>query len=159
LQKGRQKVKGVTVVALTCLLGCASAATAQAPNARQTAEAAMLKADRDFNQAMADHDLKRFLSFVAPDAAFDAAEGRGPDAVAKAWAPFFAPNGPTISWSPTKAEALVAGDVGYTIGTWERHSKDAAGSAVVRRGQYLTVWRKQKDGAWAATFDTGSTAP
>ena len=57
----------------------------------------MLKADRDFNQAMADHDLKRFLSFVAADATFDSAEGRGKDAVAKAWAPFFAPNGPTIS--------------------------------------------------------------
>ena len=119
----------------------------------------MLKADRDFNQAMANHDLDRFVSFVATDAVFDSAEGRGKDAVAKAWAPFFATNGPTISWSPTKAEALVAGDVGYTIGTWERHSKDAAGKAVVRHGQYLTVWRRQMDGSWAATFDTGSTAP
>jgi len=132
---------------------------AQTTDVRKAAEAAMLKADRDFNRAMADHDLMRFVSFVAPDAAFDSAEGRGKDAVAKAWAAFFAPNGPTISWSPTKAESLVAGDVGYTVGTWERHSKDAAGNAVVRRGQYLTVWRKQPDGSWAATFDTGSTAP
>jgi len=108
---------------------------------------------------MADHDLKRFLSFVAPDAAFDSAEGRGRDSVAKAWAAFFEPNGPAIRWQPTKAEALVAGDVGYTVGTWERRSKDAAGKELVRHGQYLTVWRKQKDGSWLATFDTGSTAP
>ena len=40
----------------------------------------MLKADRDFNQAMADHDLNRFVSFVATDAVFDSAEGRGKDA-------------------------------------------------------------------------------
>jgi ketosteroid isomerase-like protein len=153
------RVKGLVLCTLGCQLVLAAAATAQTPDARQAAEVAMLKADRDFNQAMADHDLKRFLSFVAPDAAFDSAEGRGRDAVAKAWAPFFAPNGPTISWSPTKAEALVAGDVGYTIGSWERHSKDAAGAAVVRHGQYLTVWRKQKDGSWAAAFDTGSTGP
>jgi ketosteroid isomerase-like protein len=119
----------------------------------------MLNADRGFNQALADHDLKRFLSFVAPDAAFDSAEGRGRDSVAKAWAAFFAPNGPTIKWAPTKAEALVAGDVGYTVGMWERRSKDTAGKDVVRHGQYLTVWRKQKDGSWLATFDTGSTAP
>jgi ketosteroid isomerase-like protein len=152
-------VKRLGLLTLSCQLALAAAAAAQASNVRQTAEAAMLKADRDFNQAMADHDLTRFLSFVAPDAAFDSAEGRGKDAVAKAWAPFFATDGPTISWSPTKAEALVAGDVGYTIGTWERHSKDAAGKAVVRRGQYLTVWRKQMNGSWAATFDTGSTAP
>ena len=119
----------------------------------------MLKADRDFNQAVAEHDLKRFLSFVAPDAAFDSAEGRGRDAVAKAWAPFFAPDGPTLSWSPTKAEALVAADVGYTVGTWERRTKGPDGAVKVTHGQYLTVWQKQKDGSWQATFDTGSTAP
>jgi ketosteroid isomerase-like protein len=152
-------VKGLVLLLVACQLMLAGAGIAKTTSVRQAAEAAMLKADRDFNHAMADHDLKRFLSFVAPDAAFDSAEGRGRDAVAKAWAPFFAPDGPTISWSPAKAEALVAGDVGYSIGTWERHSKDAAGNAVVRRGQYLTVWRKQKDGSWAAAFDTGSTAP
>jgi len=143
----------------TLLTGLGSPTAAQTVDIRTRAEAAMLTADRGFNQAMADHDLKRFLSFVAPDAAFDSAEGRGPDAVAKAWAPFFAPNGSTIKWAPTKAEALVAGDIGYTVGTWERRSKDAAGKEVVRHGQYLTVWRKQKDGSWLATFDTGSTAP
>jgi ketosteroid isomerase-like protein len=134
-------------------------ALAQTGDVRKTAEAAMLKADRDFNQAMADHALKRFLSFVAPNAAFDGADGRGRDAVAKTWAPFFEPNGPSIRWEPTKAEALVAGDVGYTVGTWERHVKDPAGKEIVRHGQYLTVWRKQSDGSWLATFDTGSTAP
>jgi ketosteroid isomerase-like protein len=158
---GVPRVPGVLVLAVLVLAVqvLAAPASAQTTDVRKAAEAGMLKADRGFNQAMADHDLNRFLSFVAPDAAFDSAEGRGRDAVAKAWAPFFSPNGPTIRWSPTKAEALVAGDVGYTIGTWERHSKDAAGKEVVRRGQYLTVWRKQKDGSWLATFDTGSTAP
>jgi ketosteroid isomerase-like protein len=102
--------------------------------------------------------MTRFLSFVADDAAFDSADGRGRDAVRKAWTAFFEPGGPALRWTPTRTEALVAGDVGYTIGTWERHAKDARGNDVVRRGQYLTVWRKQKDGAWRAEFDTGSTA-
>jgi ketosteroid isomerase-like protein len=130
------------LLVLTLLASLVPAAAAQTPDVRSASEASMLRADRDFNQAMAEHDLKRFLSFVAPDAAFDSAEGRGRDGVARAWAPFFAPNGPTIKWEPTKAEALVAGDVGYTVGTWERRSKDAAGKEVVRHGQYLTVWRK-----------------
>ena len=145
---------------IVLVVGRASLAVAQSVlSVRKAAEGAMLQADRDFNQAMADRDLNRFLSFVAEDATFDSAEGRGRDAVAKAWAPFFAPDGPTISWTPTKAEALVAGDVGYTVGTWERHTKGTAGQLLVRRGQYLTVWRKQKDGTWQAAFDTGSTAP
>jgi ketosteroid isomerase-like protein len=146
------------LLVLTLLAALGSPTAAQTVDSRTRAEAAMLTADRGFDQAMADHDLNRFLSFVAADAAFDSADGRGRDAVAKAWAAFFAPGGPTIRWSPAKAEALVAGDVGYTVGTWERRSKDA-GKEVVRRGQYLTVWRKQKDGSWQATFDTGSTAP
>jgi ketosteroid isomerase-like protein len=155
---GGPRVPGVLVLAVSLCVSVAPA-VAQTADVRKAAESAMLKADRDFNQAMANHDLQRFLSFVAPDAAFDSAEGRGRDSVAKAWAPFFAPNGPSIKWEPTKAEALVAGDVGYTVGTWERRVKDAAGKEVVRHGQYLTVWRKQKDGSWLATFDTGSTAP
>jgi ketosteroid isomerase-like protein len=118
----------------------------------------MMKADRDFDRAAADRDMTRFLSFVAENAVFDSADGRGWDAVRRAWAPFFERGGPTLRWTPTRAESLVAGDVGYTIGTWERRAKDARGSDVVRRGQYLTVWRKQKDGAWRAEFDTGSTA-
>ena len=117
----------------------------------------MLKADRDFNQAMANHDLARFLSFVAEDATFNTNRGR--EAVGKAWAPFFETDGPKISWGPTKAESLVAGDVGYTVGTWERRTRATDGTIKVTHGQYLTVWQKQKDGSWQATYDTGSTAP
>ena len=142
----------VAVVALSSL-----PAKAQTRNPRADAE--MLKADRDFNQAAADRDMDRFLSFVSDTAVFDSADGRGRESVKKAWAPFFEKDGPTISWTPTKAESLVAGDVGYTVGTWERHTKDARGNAMVRKGQYLTVWRKEKDGVWRATFDTGSTSP
>jgi len=152
-----QKVMMTIVIAL-------AAATAspfgQVGNPRQRAEAAMMKADRAFNQAAADRDMDRFLSLVSENAAFDSAEGRGREAVSKAWAPLFAKDAPTrLTWAPTKAESLVAGDVGYTVGTWERRTKDAQGKAVVRTGQYLTVWRKEKDGIWRAAFDTGSTAP
>ena len=142
----------LVLVALASVVG-----RGQTTNPRATAEATMMKADRDFDRAAADRDMTRFLSFVAENAAFDSADGRGPDAVRRAWAPFFERGGPTLRWTPTRAESLVAGDVGYTIGTWERHAKDARGNDVVRRGQYLTVWRKQKDGSWQAAFDTGSS--
>ena len=154
-----QEVRAVLRVLVVLAVLGGSATLAQTKNPREVAEAAMMKADRDFNQAMAGRDLPRFLSFVADNAKFDSAEGLGKDAVAKAWAPFFAADGPTISWAPTKAEALVAGDVGSTVGTWERHTKDARGGDIVRHGQYLTVWRKQKDGVWRAEYDTGSTSP
>ncbi len=137
----------------------AGPAAAQSASARKSAEAAMMKADRDFNQAAADRDMPRFLALVSENAAFDSADGRGRDAVKQAWAPLFAADGPTLTWTPSRAEALVGADVGYTIGTWERRTKDAKGNVAVRRGQYLTVWRKEKDGVWRATYDTGSTTP
>ena len=144
---------------LVAVILAGSTAAAQTENPRQLAEAAMMKADRDFNQAAAERDMDRFLSLVSETAAFDGADGRGREAVRKAWAPRFEKDGPRLTWAPTKAESLVAGDVGYTVGTWERHTKDARGNEVVRTGQYLTVWRKEKDGVWRATFDTGSTSP
>ena len=147
-------------LAAIVVLGSA-AAMAQTPAGKSTpvrvAEAAMLKADRDFNKAVADRDLNRFLALVAEDATFNTSRGR--EAVGKAWAPFFTADGPRLTWAPTKAESLVAGDVGYTLGTWERRTKAADGTVKVTHGQYLTVWQKQKDGTWQATFDTGSTAP
>jgi ketosteroid isomerase-like protein len=117
----------------------------------------MLKADRDFNQAMADRDMKRFLSFVAEDATFSTDRGRA--AIGKAWAPFFTPDGPKLTWAPTKAESLVGGDIGVTIGTWARRTKAADGTTKTTKGQYLTVWQKQKDGSWQVSYDNGSTAP
>ena len=148
-------VRDVLGLALVLLALGASPAAAQ-PAARRDAEAAMLKADRDFNQAMAVRDVKKFLSYVAEDATFNTDRGR--EAVGKAWAPFFAADGPKISWAPTKAEALVGGDIGYTVGTWERRTKAADGTIKTTKGQYLTVWKKQQDGSWQATYDNGSTA-
>jgi ketosteroid isomerase-like protein len=144
-------------LAILVVACAASQAAAQTPSALKTAEAAMLKADRDFNQAMAERDMKRFLSFVAEDATFNTDRGRA--AISKAWAPFFAPDGPKLTWGPTKAEALVGADIGITIGSWERRTKAADGAMKTTKGQYLTVWQKQKDGSWQATYDNGSTAP
>jgi ketosteroid isomerase-like protein len=153
-----RRAKGLWL-SLTLLAVSASAVFGAQSIDKNAAEAAMLTADRAFNDAVASRDLPRFLSLVAEDASFEAAGGRGRDAVAKAWAPLFQDGGPLLTWEPTKAEVLVGGDVGFTQGAWVRRGKDAAGTVVTTRGTYLTVWRKQMDGAWRAIFDTGSAEP
>jgi ketosteroid isomerase-like protein len=125
-----------------------------------TAVAAIMKADADVNQAVADRDLKRFLSFVGEPATFNgglADEIHSRDAIAKDWARYFQANGPRLTWKPTKGEILGHGDLGYTVGSWELRAVAAGGQAAVTRGNYLTVWRKQADGAWRVSFDTGSS--
>lgn len=131
---------------------------AQPPNYAAEA-AAIMRADADFAKSVADRDKTRFLTFIADVTTFNggtAGEIHGRDAVMKEWNDFFDPAGPALSWAPTKAEVLGGGDLGYSTGSSLVKGKNASGVAVERRGQYLTVWRKQPDGAWRVVFDTGS---
>jgi len=77
----------------------------------------------------------------------------------KDWSDFFDPNGPTLSWTPTKGEVIGAGDLGYTTGRSLLRITGTDGKVTERRGEYLTVWRHQPDGSWKVVFDTGSTLP
>ena len=137
-----------------------SGARAQRADPKRAGAAAIMKADADFNQALADRDLKRFLSFVGEPTTFNggmADEIHSRDAIAREWAPYFEANGARLTWKPTKGEVLGHGDLGYTVGAWERRAMAAGGQPAVTRGNYLTVWRKQADGAWRISFDTGSS--
>lgn len=132
------------------------------PAAVRAAEAAILQADRAFNQAVADGDRDRFAALIAPDATFNGGspdEVRGRDAIVASWEPFFAAGGPRLSWRPTEAHVLVGADLGVTIGSVVRRVTGPDGRTVERRGQYLTTWRKQADGGWRVVADLGSTAP
>jgi ketosteroid isomerase-like protein len=131
-------------------------------NAHAADAAAIMKADADFATSVADHDKARFLTFIADVTTFNGgstSEIHGRDAVMKDWSDFFDPNGPTLSWMPIKAEVFGAGDLGYSTGRSVFRSKGQNGAPVERLGEYLTVWRKQRDGAWRVVFDTGSTLP
>ncbi len=64
-----------------------------------------------------------------------------------------------LTWTPTDASMGPSGDIGYTWGHFEGHSKDANGNPVVTSGRYLTIWRKQPDGAWKVVLDAGANEP
>ncbi len=149
-------------LAAVCLAAGTALGRAQATADKKAAEAAMWSADEAFNKSVADRDVSRLRALVAEDATFGGGtpnQLRGRDAIVKAWTPFLQADGPTLTWKPAKAEALAGADVGYTIGFSERRAKGADGRVTVSRGNYLTVWKKQRDGSWQAVFDTGSTVP
>lgn len=64
-----------------------------------------------------------------------------------------------LSWTPTEALMGPSGDMGYTWGHFEGHSKDANGNDVVTSGRYITMWRRQKDGNWKVVLDAGANEP
>jgi len=151
---------GAALVA-AAIVGGVVVSTAQKVDLK-AARAAITTADREFNQAVAERDVNRFLSFIADASTFNggtADEMHGRDAIAKGWAPFFRVDGPRLTWQPKKAEVLVGGDVGYTVGTWERTPEPGSAQSKIVRGNYMTIWRKQDDSSWKVVFDTGSTEP
>ena len=151
----------VALATVAGLLGTARPAWTQ--SSTHTGEAAqIMKADADFAQAVAGKDRARFLSVLADVTTFNGgspSELHGRDAVMKEWNDFFTADGPTLSWTPARGEVVGAGDLGYTTGRSLFRGKGPDGQLVERRGEYLTVWRKQKDGSWKVIFDTGSTLP
>jgi ketosteroid isomerase-like protein len=64
-----------------------------------------------------------------------------------------------LTWTPTDAVMGPSGDMGYTWGHFEGHSKDANGNPVNTTGRYTTVWRRQADGSWKVVLDVGSNEP
>jgi ketosteroid isomerase-like protein len=64
-----------------------------------------------------------------------------------------------LTWTPTEALMGPSGDIGYTWGHFEGHSKDANGNPVTTTGRYITIWRKQPDGSWKVVLDAGSNEP
>ena len=64
-----------------------------------------------------------------------------------------------LTWTPTDAVMGASGDMGYTWGHFEGHSKDANGNPVTTTGRYITIWRKQADGNWKVVLDAGANEP
>lgn len=64
-----------------------------------------------------------------------------------------------LTWTPTDAVMGPSGDMGYTWGHFEGHSKDVNGNPVSTSGRYITIWRKQADGSWKVALDAGANEP
>lgn len=138
---------------LAASLGSANDATADL----EAAKRAIKIADLEMAKAVSDRNLEKFNTLVADDAVFfgrDVARGR--EAVAKAWLPLFTDPSMFLKWQPDEVHVSASGDLGYSIGTYERMSKDPSGRPTAATGTYVSIWRKQADGRWRAVLDIGT---
>ena len=63
-----------------------------------------------------------------------------------------------LTWKPVYADISLAGDLGYTTGPYEyRKSKEDKEPASA--GHYVSIWRKEIDGAWKVVVDVGVGHP
>jgi ketosteroid isomerase-like protein len=61
----------------------------------------------------------------------------------------------TLIWWPVWAEMASSGGMGYTTGPWE-FRRIVEGDTSIGYGHYVSVWRKQPDGAWRVAIDAGN---
>lgn len=141
-----------------CVLGMVAVSAvgcARSANVEQEREA-LLAVDREWSQSTT--DLNKFMSYFAPDAT-EYVPGmpttKGVDAIRKVFTEITSTPGFSLTWTATKADVGAPGDIGYTAGTY-----DMTMGGAVDKGKYLTVWKKQPDGAWKVAEDIfNSDAP
>src|SRR3712207_586899 len=66
--------------------------------------------------------------------------------------------GISLKWTPVFAAMSRSADLGYTTGPaeWRKEKEDATPFGY---GQFLSIWRKPKDGVWKVALAVGSAVP
>jgi ketosteroid isomerase-like protein len=101
-----------------------------------------------------------FGKYAAPDAQMFSSAGEfitGPQAISASFGPAVANS--SFTWQPVYGGISSSGDLGFTVGNAVVALERQDGAAVVRYSKYLTVWKRQQDGAWKYVVDGGNSRP
>ena len=127
---------------------------------RQDFPAEYMAADRQFaaevNAAAAADRAQIWANWFAADRR-QFIPGRivqGPESIAELMAGVFNTPGFSLQWAPDQAVVSAAGDLGWTSGRYQSTSQSPAGP-VLAEGHYLTIWRRQANGALKVDLDSG----
>jgi ketosteroid isomerase-like protein len=102
-----------------------------------------------FAKTLADRDLQKFTSMIAPDVIWLGDKPlRGPAAVIESWKNYFEGPGAPFSWKPELVEVQDGGRLALSTGP----VMDPAGKRV---GTFTSIWRREPSGAWKIIFDRG----
>jgi ketosteroid isomerase-like protein len=120
--------------------------------------AALLRTDREFSERSASKGLTdAFLAYMAEGATM-LPPNTGPVVGREAVKELLGDGGGVLlTWTPIKADVAASGDLGYTWGTSEWRVPGPNGPTLARTGKYVSVWKKQSDGAWKWVVDCGNS--
>lgn len=118
----------------------------------------LFAADREFARAVTDSGAPAWNARLASDVAEPGNGGlillRGAGPVAANNKATFADPSRLLIWEPTDAVAYADRVTGVTVGRYAMVRRSTR-TDTLSRGRYLTLWRKQSDGAWKILLDTG----
>jgi ketosteroid isomerase-like protein len=119
----------------------------------------LLAADRAFAAMARDEGPAGAFGHWAADDAVLFREGGGPIIGRESIRARFEGGAGLLLWEPYQAQAGSGGNLGYTLGRWSWSTDTEPGASPDQTGFYVTIWRRQPDGGWRFTFDSGVTAP
>ncbi len=120
----------------------------------------LIELESKFAQSVAEGGGRAFATWFAEDAVTlsngkPAVRGRGAIAQSANWTP----TEYALTWTPQGVEMGAANDMGFTWGHYEAKSMGRDGKPVVLKGRYITIWKKQADGAWKVAMDASAEEP
>jgi ketosteroid isomerase-like protein len=121
---------------------------------------ALLETDRKFDEATSINGVEAWLSYCAEDGILLPPGSpilAGREAIRKYLGPRFETPGFTLRWAPV--DAFASGGLGYTYGVSKGSRTDEDGKTVVSYGKYVTIWKKQRGGAWRVALHIGNASP
>ncbi len=147
-----KNIYAIGLVLVSVLMAC----NTQQDNTKETEM--LLQTDKDFNTYCSQHGVNAAFLLYADSSVIESSEGALPlmgiEAVKKAQK---SDSGIKLTWGPARGE--VSGTLGYTFGWWKLSAKRKSGKDTTYYGDYVNVWKKQKDGTWKYLIDIGNNTP
>ena len=145
-----------TILPLLCVASVIAVASVRAEeNAAESALQTIVSNEAKFNQLGQEQGTRAaFLQFLASDSiVFHPGPVNGKTDWSKRPAKEI-----SLTWRPLFAAMSASADLGYTTGPaeWRKEKEDAKPSGY---GQFVTIWKKEKDGEWKVALDAGSEVP
>lgn len=145
-----------TVLVLLSALSCSP----QLKDDIEVTKQEIIKTDKAFSALCEQKGMKKAFVLYASDDVIKPRDNKQPligkNALIKSFegAP---PQAFTLTWEPLKAD--VSEGLGYTFGNWQMKSKTSNGTDTTYYGNYVSIWKRQSDGAWKYVFDSGNPTP
>ncbi len=114
---------------------------------------ALIETEREFARMSVEKGIKAaFIEYLAEDSIIFP---RGvPVNGRKVYTEIQGTGGFGLTWYPIFAQVSAFGDLGYSTGPYEYRADPKTEKADIY-GTFLTVWKRQADGAWKAVLDRG----
>src|ERR1700731_5469344 len=149
------RLRSALILALSVCFSCGC--QREAVDTRAQDERAIREADAATLKAAQANDVDGAVANYADDASWlppNSPLVHGKAAIKAGWAKLISNPGFTIDWQINKLEVGRAGDLAYTIYTYQMALDGAKGKPITDQGKDVAVWKKQSDGAWKMVADT-----